>query len=302
MLAIATDWATVSSLATGAGTLVLAIATFAAVLSAKRSNRVAQQTLQEQRRSAQAAEAALQEQRRPIFSQSRFDDPVQKINFVEGHWVKAAGGRAVAEHVDGIVYLAISLRNVGIGIGVCQRWVARRGRGASSDMPTHVPEEEFRSQSRDLYMPPGDVGMWQGALRNPHDPVRAQIAEAIDAGEPITVELLYSDLVGGQRTITRFALTAFDDSWIATMVRHWYLDWAGPRPERELTEAQEAVMRDQEEAERERAAVAAGADGTDRPDGSVDRDGARVTSDDGQAQDTSDDGQAQELHAPGRVE
>jgi hypothetical protein len=293
MLAIATDWATISSLATGAGTLVLAIATFAAVLSAKRSNRVAQETLQEQRRSAQAAEAALQEQRRPIFSQSRFDDPVQKINFVEGHWVKAAGGRAVAEHVDGIVYLAISLRNVGIGIGVCQGWVVRRGRGAASDMPTHAPEEEFRRQSRDLYMPPGDVGMWQGALRNPHDPVRAQIAEAIDAGEPITVELLYSDLVGGQRTITRFSLSALDDSWIAAMVRHWYLDWAGPRPERELTEAQEVVMRDQEEAERERAAAAAGDDGPAGRDGALDGDRAATA---------GDDGQAQELRSPGRVE
>lgn len=299
MLAFATDWTTISSLATGAGTLVLAIATFAAVLSARRSNRVAQETLREQRRSAQAAEAALQEQRRPIFTQSRFDDPVQKINFVEGHWVKAAGGRAVAEHVDGIVYLAISLRNVGSGIGVCQRWVVRRSRGASSEMPTHVPEEDFRSQSRDLYMPPGDVGMWQGALRNPHDPVRAQIAEAIDAREPITIELLYSDLVGGQRTITRFGLTAFDDAWIATMIRHWYLDWAGPRPERELNDAQEAVMRDQEEAERERAAAAGGdGDPADR-DGAVDGDGVTVPSHEGEAQ---DDGQAQELRAPGSVE
>ncbi len=294
MLAIGTDWATISSLATGAGTLVLAIATFAAVLSARRSNRVAQETLREQRRSAQAAEAALQEQRRPIFTQSRFDDPAQKINFVEGHWVKAAGGRAVAEHVDGIVYLAINLRNVGSGIGVCQRWVVRRGRGTSSEMPGHASEEDFRSQSRDLYMPPGDVGMWQGALRNPRDPIRAQVAEAIDAREPITVELLYSDLVGGQRTITRFALTALDDAWIATMVRHWYLDWTGPRPERELDEAQEAVMRDQEEAERERDAAAAGGD--DDPagrDGALDGDGAIVA---------RDDGQAQELRAPGRAE
>ncbi|MGN6166654.1 MAG: hypothetical protein ACTHQQ_00585 [Solirubrobacteraceae bacterium] len=293
MLSIATDWATISSLATGVGTLVLAIATFAAVLSARRSNRVAQETLQEQRRSAQAAEAALQEQRRPIFTQSRFDDPVQKINFVEGHWVKAAGGRAVAEHVDGIVYLAISLRNVGSGIGVCQRWVVRRSRGVSSDMPTHVPEEDFRSQSRDLYMPPGDVGMWQGALRNPHDPARARIAEAIDAREPITIELLYSDLVGGQRTITRFGLTAFDAGWIATMIRHWYLDWTGPRPERDLTEAQAAVMRDQEEAERERDAGAARDDGIAARDDAVDGDGAPAA---------SDDGQAQELPAPGRIE
>ena len=44
--------------------------------------------------------------------------------FVERHWVRAAGGRAVAEHVDGNVYLAISLRNVGAGIGVCQGWKA----------------------------------------------------------------------------------------------------------------------------------------------------------------------------------
>ena len=293
MLAIATDWATISSLATGAGTLVLAIATFAAVLSARRSNRVAQETLREQRRTAQAAEAALQEQRRPIFTQSRFDDPVQKINFVEGHWVKAAGGRAVAEHVDGIVYLAISLRNVGSGIGVCQRWVVRRSRGTSGEMPTHLPEEDFRSQSRDLYIPPGDVGIWQGALRNPRDPIRTQIAEAIDARDPITIELLYSDLVGGQRTITRFGLTALDDAWIATMIRHWYLDWAGPRPERELNEAQEVVMHDQEEAERERAAAAARDDATAAGDGPVDRNGARLA---------SEDGQAQELGAPGRVE
>lgn len=135
--------------------------------------------------------------------------------------------------------------------------------------------------------------MWQGALRNPHDPVRAQIAEAIDAREPITIELLYSDLVGAQRTITRFGLTPFDDAWIATMVRHWYLEWAGPRPERELTEAQEAVQRDQEEADRERAAAAAGADATAGRDGAVDRDGAPAA---------REGDHVQELPAPGRIE
>jgi hypothetical protein len=72
------------------------------------------------------------------------------------------------------------------------------------------------------------------------------------------------------------------------MVRHWYLDWAGPRPERELTDAHEAVIRDQEESQRERAA-AAGADATAGPDG---RDGTPM----------SDDDQAQELPVPGRIE
>src|SRR3984893_16509945 len=89
---LATDWSTVSSLVTGAGTLVLAVATFAAVRSANRSARI--------------AEAALQEQRRPLLVQSRLEDPVQKIMFVDEHWVSAGGGRAAAEHLDGSVYLA----------------------------------------------------------------------------------------------------------------------------------------------------------------------------------------------------
>src|SRR5689334_5999623 len=291
MLAMAADWATISSLATGAGTLVLAIATFASVKSANRSARI--------------AEAALQEQRRPIFTQSRFDDPTQKINFVEGHWVKAAGGRAVAEHVDGVVYLAISLRNVGSGIGVCQRWVVRRAPAGSRELPTHIPEDEFRLQSRDLYIPPGDVGMWQGALRNPHDPVRAQIAQAIDARESITIELLYSDLVGGQRTITRFGLSPFDDAWIPTIARHWFLEWSGPRPDRDLDAAVESVLRDQEEAERERTTAVAGADGTAASDGAVDADataGRYGTADRDGVGSASDDGQARELPLPGRIE
>jgi hypothetical protein len=232
MLPLAADWATISSLATAGGTLVLAVATFASVRSANRSARI--------------SEAALQEQRRPLFAPSRFDDPVQKIMFVDRHWVRAEGGRAVVEHVDGTVYLAVSLRNVGSGIGVCQGWAVSVGMATSRSRPTHTPVEEFRAQSRDLYIPAGDIGMWQGALRNPNDSARAEIIEAIESGEWISLELLYSDLVGGQRTITRFGLSPTQDVWIAAMNRHWYLDWSGPRPERDLLAAQEIVLRDQE--------------------------------------------------------
>jgi hypothetical protein len=232
----ATDWATISSLVTGFGTLVLAIATFAAVRSSNRSARI--------------AEAALQEQRRPVLAPSRLEDPVQKIMFVEGHWVSAAGGRGAAEHIDGTVYLAISLRNVGAGIGVCQGWLAGAGvYGPSGSLSEHAAEEGFRLQTRDLYVPAGDIGMWQGALRNPDDPVRAAIAQAIDAREAISVELLYSDQVGRQRTITRFGLIPAGDSWLATMTRHWYLDWDGPRPETDVRAAVEVVQRDREAAE-----------------------------------------------------
>jgi hypothetical protein len=242
MALAAVDWTTISSLATGAGTLVLAIATFASVRSSNRTARI--------------AEIALQEQRRPLLAPSRFEDPKQKIMFLEGHWVSAAGGRAAAEHVDGVVYLAISLRNVGSGIAVCQGWVVRPGAGASRDFPTHAPLDDFRMQSRDLYIPPGDIGMWQGALRNPDDPNRAAVAASIDAAEPLTVELLYSDQVGRQRTISRFGLMpGGGDGRLASLTRHWYLDWEGPRPESLTLAASELIMRDHEAAEMRRAAT-----------------------------------------------
>ena len=125
MTLLAVDWATIASLATAVGTLVLAIATFVAVRSSNRSARI--------------AEIALQEQRRPLLAPSRLQDPNQKIMFLEGHWVSAAGGRAVVEHLDGVVYLAISLRNVGSGIAVCQGWVVRPEPASTTNIATHAP-------------------------------------------------------------------------------------------------------------------------------------------------------------------
>ena len=241
MVLLAIDWATASSFATAAGTLVLAVATFAALRSSNRSARI--------------AEVALQEQRRPLLAPSRLEDPKQKIMFLEGHWVSAAGGRAAVEHSDGSVYLAISLRNVGNGIAVCQGWVVRPGAGSSRSYPTHAPLEEYRLQSRDLYVPAGDIGMWQGALRNPDDPVRAATVEAIETGQPITVEVLYSDQVGRQRTISRFGLTPVDGTWLVGLTRHWYLDWEGPRPESLTLAASEVIMREHQAASERRGSV-----------------------------------------------
>jgi hypothetical protein len=249
MLVLATDWATISSLATAGGTLVLAFATFASVRSSNRSARI--------------AEAALQEQRRPILVPSRLDDPVQKMMFVEGRWLSAAGGRGAAQHVDGNVYLAISLRNVGSGIGVLQGWALRPALGTTRQYPTHAPLEEFRPHTRDLYIPAGDIGMWQGALRNPDDPLLAETAHTIDERGPLSIELLYSDQIGRQRTITRLGLIPAADSWMASVTRHWYLDWEGPRPERDVLAASELVIREQEASEaalaRESAEAAAAA-------------------------------------------
>src|SRR5258708_9655991 len=179
MVLLTVDWARVSSLATGAGTLVLAVATFAAVRSSNRSARI--------------AETALQEQRRPVLAPSRLDDPVQKLMFVDRYWVSAAGGRAAAEHVDGRVYLAISLRNVGSGIGVCQGWVVTASFGSSREMPTHAPLEEFRLQTPDLYIPAGDIGMWQGPPPQPDDPRPAALAEGVGASEPLRLRTAHTE-------------------------------------------------------------------------------------------------------------
>jgi hypothetical protein len=224
MLAFAIGWVTLSSLATAAGTLVLAIATFAAVRSSNRS--------------ALIAEVALQEQRRPILVPSRLDDPRQKLNFADGHWISAEGGHAAADHVNGNVYLAINVRNVGNGIGVCQGWSVKAGLTMNRQQPNHDPEEEFHMQTRDLFIAGGDTGMWQGALRNPDDPLRAALAK------------LYSDLTGRQRAITRFGLLAIkhddkDDQWLASISRHWFLDFDGPRPDSdELADARAVVLRE----------------------------------------------------------
>src|SRR2546423_10713265 len=100
--------------------------------------------------------------------------------------------------------------------------------------------------------------MGQGALRNPDDEVRAAVGSAIESGEPISVELLYTDHVGRERTISRFGLIPTGDTWLAGLNRHWYLDREGPRPESITLAASEIILRDHEAAAARRAAEGQG--------------------------------------------
>ena len=207
------DWVTISALATAGGTLALALATFSAVRSSNRSARIAEQ--------------ALQEQRRPVLVHARLDDPVQKLMFADGHWLRVEGSEAAIERDGDTVYIGIALRNVGAGIAVLQGWHPwpELVRGEH-----HATLDDFRRQGRDIYIAPGDVGMWQGALRDPDDEATQGVADAHAKRLPFTVDLLYSDQIGGQRTISRFAVTPTgDERWIASAGRHWNLDLAGPR-------------------------------------------------------------------------
>ncbi len=85
-------------------------------------------------------------------------------------------------------------------------------------------------------MPAGDVSFWQAAIRDREDPLYGPAKAAIAAGEAISVDLLYGDHEGGQRTVTRFLLSprlhAAEDEpwmWMCAVVKHWNLDREDPR-------------------------------------------------------------------------
>jgi len=208
------DWVTISSLATAAGTLVLATATFASVRSANHAARVAEESLL----------AAT----RPLLMPSRAEDSPIKVGFGDDHFVLTPGGGGTAEVADTAIYLTISVRNVGNGIAVLHGWrVEPSFELAQAD---HPGLEGFRRLTRDLYIAAGDVAFWQGAFRDPVEPEFDDVGGRIAARERIAVDLLYGDHQGSQRVISRFLLRPLEDGkWLATVGRHWNVDRPDPR-------------------------------------------------------------------------
>jgi len=215
------DWSTIASLATAGGTLVLAVATFSSVRYGQRAARIAE-------RSTSLAERSLLLGLRPVLAPARVTDPPETVRFGEGRMVKVEGGMAAVEHEDDNFYFVIPLRNVGNGLAVLQAWRVSP-RVVAADQ-SHAELDEHRAQTRDLYVPAGDTGFWQGAIREPDDPFRPDLAEAYAAGKVLAVDLLYGDHEGGQLTITRFILSREEDGgWRPGVVRHWALESIDPR-------------------------------------------------------------------------
>ena len=211
------DWATIGSLATAGGTLILAVSTFASVRSANRSARVAQQ--------------ALMVGLRPLLVPSRLQDDPQKVFFIDGKYLRVDGGSGTVDtNGDGVVYLAMSVRNAGTGVAVIRGWHVVPGQETADDRPKL---SDFRRHTRDMYVPANDVSFWQAAYREQEDEVRKQVLAAINDGQPLTVDVLYGDYEGGQRAISRFLMqTRGDDGrWLVTVARHWNLDRPDPRPD-----------------------------------------------------------------------
>jgi hypothetical protein len=214
-----TDWSTIASLATAGGTLVLAVATFASIRSANRSARVSE-------RSARTAERSLLAGQRPLLMNSRQGDPTQKVQYPEGIWLEVDGGAAALVVRDDAVYLAVSIRNVGSGLAVLHGWHVLVGLQTER---AHPPLEEFTAQNLDIYVAPGDNGLWLSALRDPAADIFLAVAEAIKTGGSLVISLLYGDFEGGQRVITQFSLRHANEHWLAQATRHFNVDRPDPR-------------------------------------------------------------------------
>jgi hypothetical protein len=208
------DWVTISSLATAGGTLVLAVATYSSVRSANRSARV--------------AERVLMLRQAPFLVPSREGDPVERVRFIDEVVFEISGHGGATKVKGDNVYMAIALRNAGEGLGVIYGWRAAVAQLGDQVMPSL---SEFRPQTRDLYIPPGESGFWQGAVRGGDHQTFEELRDAAQARDRLMVDLLYGDYEGGQRTIARFTVSDWPnvDGERADVVRYWTV--AGDDPQ-----------------------------------------------------------------------
>lgn len=201
------DWGTAANLATAGGTLVLAVATFGATRSANRTARL--------------TEKALRLGQQPLLADARPEDPPQRVMFADDRVFEVPGGTAAVRPVDDVIYFVIPVRNVGTGIAVLKSWRVVAGRAPVDEFGDL---DEYRQHTRDLYIPGGGTGYWQGAIRRPDDPQRAELVEAIDTGGEVTVFVHYRNHYDGQPMVSRFRLSRIDGTWLCGVVRHFALD------------------------------------------------------------------------------
>jgi hypothetical protein len=140
------------------------------------------------------------------------------------HWAHIDGGCASVDIAEGgNVYLAMSVRNAGTGIAVLRAWLVDPH--PQPGMTEHSALDRFRPHIRDLYIPAGDIGFWQAALRDPSDPAYPRVVEAIQGRHRFTVDVLHGDQESGRRRISRFSIApAGEARWLCAAVRHWSLE------------------------------------------------------------------------------
>jgi hypothetical protein len=113
-------------------------------------------------------------------------------------------------------------------MAMLQAWRAE----VSDITATELPDlDEFRRQSRDLYIPAGETGFWQAAIRSRDDPWHRSLRDAAERHRRVMIDVMYGDQDGGQRAVARFSVSEWPnvEGERADVVRHWNLDRDDPR-------------------------------------------------------------------------
>jgi hypothetical protein len=97
--------------------------------------------------------------------------------------------------------------------------------------PSHADPEEFRRLTIDLYIQAGGAGYFEGAVRDADDSLRDGFLTVLAERRPFTIDLLYGDQQGRQRTVSRFTVLPTDEGegWTCRASQHWNLDSPAPR-------------------------------------------------------------------------
>jgi hypothetical protein len=222
------DWATISAIATAGGTLVLAVATYNSTRSANAT--------------ARFTERALLNSQRPVLIPSREDDPRERIPFVDDVAFWLPGHSGIVKFKKSNLYLGMAIRNGGAGLAVIHGWRVETDPERRQVRPEDL--DGFRRQTRDMYIPAGSSGFWQGAIRDREDPDYEALRATAERGDRVCVDLLYSDYDGGQRSIVRFIVPSInahgatdadatqdedEDGKRIEVLRYWNVDGEDPR-------------------------------------------------------------------------
>jgi len=158
---------------------------------------------------------------------SREDDPVERVRFGDDVVLEVSGHGGAIKCKNENVYMAIALRNAGSGLAVIHGWIAAVG-GRQTDVPEL---DEFRPQQRDLYVPAGETGFWQGAIRQTNDPSYESLSAAAKNHDRVAIDILYGDHEGGQRAIARFAVSDWPnvEGERTDLIMVWNIDRDDPR-------------------------------------------------------------------------
>ena len=164
---------------------------------------------------------------RPTLIPSHEDDAPERVRFVDGVVLEVPGHGGAVRCQDDNIYMAIALRNGGSGVALIHAWRAQGGDPSTAQDRPRL--EDFRHQTRDLFVPSGETGFWQGAIRDRDDPAYDAVHDSATERQGVIIDILYGDHEGAQKGIVRFLVSEWPnvEGDRADIVRYWNIDVDG---------------------------------------------------------------------------